>query len=113
MGDWRANPVLMQQLLDYTAQHNPALRRRMAILDVLAWRGFSTWDVIVAEVENVLGAGVFGRSPQARVWSDIRALREAGIALGYSRRKGLKPFENDTPGTAARRDTALRRGDSR
>ncbi len=60
----------------------------MAIVEVLDRRGFTPWETLVARVEETLGAGCFGRTPQARVWSDIRALREAGVAIGYSRARG-------------------------
>lgn len=92
MTTWTQNPVLTAQLLEYEARQNPALNRRMAIISVLERRGFILWADLVWHVEQVLGAGVFGTSPQACMWSDIRALRVAGIAIGYSRRKGAAGY---------------------
>jgi hypothetical protein len=92
MPPWTQNPTLIAQLLEHEARHNPALRRRLAIITVLEQRGFTPWHGIVQHVENELGTGVFGKSPQARVWSDIRALRDAGIVIGYSRIKGATGY---------------------
>jgi hypothetical protein len=90
--DWKTNPVLVRQLLEHEARQNPALRRRMAILEVLARRGFSPRDTLIREVEAQLTPGVFGAAPHPRLWSDLRALREAGIAIGYSRALGTEGY---------------------
>jgi hypothetical protein len=90
--DWKTNPVLVRQLLEHEARQNPALRRRMAILEVLARRGFSPRDTLIREVEAQLTPGVFGAAPHPRLWSDMRALREAGIAIGYSRAQGTAGY---------------------
>jgi hypothetical protein len=64
----------------------------MAILEVLARRGFSPRDTLIREVEAQLTPGVFGAAPPPRRWSDMRALREAGIAIGYSRARGTEGY---------------------
>jgi hypothetical protein len=92
MSPWTQNPTLIAQLLDYEARRNPALRRRLAILDVLDRYSFTPWQNLVQRVEETLGGGVFGTSPQVWVWSDIRALRDAGVAIGYSRIKGIEGY---------------------
>jgi hypothetical protein len=92
MTDWRSNPAIVHRLLTYEAQQNPALRRRLAVLDALDRRSFTPWQGLVQQVEAELGAGIFGTSPQACVWNDIRVLRAAGIAIGYSRMKGIEGY---------------------
>lgn len=92
MSLWNTNPDLLRRLMAHEAAHNPVLRRRMALVDVLAQRGFVRWPDLVAAVEATCGAGCFGRTPQARVWDDIRALRAAGIAIGYSRGAGTQGY---------------------
>ena len=92
MSLWTTNPDLLRKLVAHEAAQNPALKRRMVIVDVLAQRGFTAWTALVPAVERVCGVGCFGRSPQARVWSDIRALRDAGIAIGYSRSAGTEGY---------------------
>lgn len=92
MSDWRANPVLIERLLDLTAQSNHVLRRRIAVLDVLARVSPATWEVIVAEAERELGEGTFGDNPRSRLSGDIRALRDAGIPVEFSRRKDQEGY---------------------
>lgn len=92
MSLWQRNPDLLQRLVAHEAGQNPAFWRRMVLVDVLAQRGFVPWDDLVAAVETTCGAGCFGTSPQARVWSDIRSLREAGVAIGYSRTTGTEGY---------------------
>ena len=92
MTPWTQNPALIAQLLDYEARQNPPLRRRMTIISVLERHSFTPWQEIVQHVEHELGAGVFGTSPQSTIWHDIRALRDAGIAIGYSRMKGIEGY---------------------
>ena len=92
MADWKNDPALLWRLLAREATHNPALRRRIAIVDVLARRGFTPWDALVEAVEQDVGPGVFGLSPQTRLWRDLRALRDAGIAIGYSRARGTTGY---------------------
>lgn len=92
MNLWNTNPDLLHRLMAHEAAHNPVLRRRMALVDVLAERGFVRWSDLVTAVEAACGAGCFGRSPQARVWDDIRLLRAAGIAIGYSRGAGTQGY---------------------
>ncbi len=94
----KADPKLIQQLQQHQPRPTPAHQRRIAILNVLTWRGFSTWQALVTEVERELGAGVFGKSPRSCVHSDIRALRAAGIAIGY--------FRGRTPGYFIRLESA-------
>jgi hypothetical protein len=92
MTTWTQNPALIAKLRDYEANPTPARRRRLAIVGVLERRGFTPWPGLVHWVERELGEGGFGQSPHSRVLSDIRALRDAGVAIGYSRRKGAEGY---------------------
>ncbi len=85
---WRHDPAILMKILAHEAGQNLPLRRRMAIMDVLTRRGITPWQDLVHTVEEEVGAGAYGESPQTRLWADLRALREAGIMIGYSRRKG-------------------------
>lgn len=79
-------------LLAHETQQNPALWRRIAILQVLAQRGFTPWPRLVAAVEAALEPGIFGASPQTRLARDVRALRASGVAIGYSRVRGAEGY---------------------
>ena len=88
---WRHDPALLRRLLAHEAQQNPALRRRMAILDVLQG-GITPREALIHAVEAAVGSGAFGASPHTRLWSDMRALRDAGFAIGYSRTRGMSGY---------------------
>lgn len=92
MSDSKINPSLLRSLENHTALPSPARRRRKAIVDVLAWRGFSPCDVLIGEVEKQLTPGVFGTSPYTCLRNDMRALRKIGAAIGYSRARGTKGY---------------------
>jgi hypothetical protein len=92
METWKDDPHILWLLLSHQAAQNPALRRQLTILDVLTRRGFTPWKTLVETVESEVGAGCYGKSPQARLWGDLRALRAAGIGIGYSRRKGMEGY---------------------
>jgi hypothetical protein len=92
MADWQLDPALMRRVLAHEAGRNPALRRRLAILEVLSRQAFLPWEALVAAVENVLEPGVFGAAPQSRLGRDLRALRDVGVAIGYSRASGTQGY---------------------
>lgn len=79
-------------LLAHEAQQNPAMWRRIAILQVLAQRGFTPWQGLVAAVEEALEPGIFGESPRTRLAHDLRQLRASGVGIGYSRVRGAEGY---------------------
>lgn len=79
-------------LLAHEAQQNPSMWRRIAILQVLAQRGFTPWDELVAAVEVALEPGIFGDSPRTRLARDLRLLRSSGVVIGYSRVRGAEGY---------------------
>ena len=79
-------------LLAHEAQQNPSLWRRIAIVQVLAQRGFTLWPELVAAVEGALEPGIFGDSPRTRLAHDLRLLRDSGIGIGYSRVRGAQGY---------------------
>ncbi|NLE52581.1 MAG: hypothetical protein GX613_14380 [Chloroflexi bacterium] len=79
-------------LLAHETQQNPSMWRRIAILQVLAQRGFTPWPELVAAVENVLEPGIFGESPRTRLARDLRLLRASGVAIAYSRVRGAEGY---------------------
>jgi len=86
------NPFLLRRLLDLAAATSPALRRRIALAEVLAARGLTEREPLIRAVEERVGTGVFGASPHAALWGDLRALRGAGIPIGYSRLRGASGY---------------------
>lgn len=79
-------------LLAHEAQQNPSMWRRIAILQVLAQRGFTPWAELVAAVEDALEPGIFGDSPRTRLARDLRLLRASGVMIGYSRVRGAEGY---------------------
>ncbi len=92
MTDANADGAGDGSLLAHETQQNPSLWRRIAILQVLAQRGFTPWPELVAAVEAALEPGIFGASPQTRLARDVRALRASGVAIGYSRVRGAEGY---------------------
>jgi len=92
MNSFNDSPADDSALLAHEAQQNPSLWRRIAILQVLAQRGFTLWPGIVAAVEDALEPGIFGDSPRTRLAHDLRQLRASGVAIGYSRVHGAEGY---------------------
>jgi len=87
-----AGSVSDSSLLAHEAQQYPSLWRRIAIVQVLAQRGFISWTALAEAVEAALEPGIFGDSPRARLSRDLRALRASGVAIGYSRVRGAEGY---------------------
>jgi len=79
-------------LLAHETQQNPSLWRRIAILQVLAQRGFTPWAELVEAVEAALEPDIFGESPRARLSHDLRVLRASGVEISYSRVRGAEGY---------------------
>jgi len=92
MSIWQDNCALLAQILRHEARQNPALQRRLAIVEVLWERGFMPWQALVESVEAKLEPGIFGASPRKRLWNDLHWLRDAGVAIGYSRGRGTTGY---------------------
>lgn len=90
-------------LLAHETQQNPSMWRRIAIVQVLAQRGFMSWAALVEAVEAALEPGIFGDSPRARLSHDLRMLRASGVMIGYSRVRGAEGYflRTDALGEAA------------
>jgi hypothetical protein len=70
----------------------PALARRLAIVEVLSDGRPHTCHDLLQAVEDCLGPGCFGRSPGQTLWTDMRALRARDLRIGYSRSPGTKGY---------------------
>ncbi|MFW6184839.1 MAG: hypothetical protein ACOC8X_13650 [Chloroflexota bacterium] len=66
--------------------------RRAALVDLLADGGPHTREEIWQTIDAQLGQNSWGRRPDETLWRDLRALREGGIRIGYSRRSGVEGY---------------------
>lgn len=66
--------------------------RRAALVDLLADGGPHTREEIWQAIGAQLGQENWGRRPDETLWRDLKALREGGIRIGYSRRPGAEGY---------------------
>ncbi|HSM58779.1 MAG TPA: hypothetical protein VK879_21670 [Candidatus Sulfomarinibacteraceae bacterium] len=66
--------------------------RRAALVDLLADGGAHTREEIWQAIDAQLGRDSWGRRPDETLWRDLRALREGGIRIAYSRRSGVEGY---------------------
>jgi len=84
-------------LLAGHARSQPALARRMAIIEVLSDDRPHRREELQKAVEARLGPGCFGQSADQTLWVDMRALRRCGLRIGYSRRPGAEGYFLEVP----------------
>jgi hypothetical protein len=83
---WEAWLIQLRQ----TAEKDLPLARRIALLRLIWQEAHHLCQGLIIRVEDLLGRGCFGPSPQATFRRDLaavrQALRQAGHRLAYSRR---------------------------
>jgi hypothetical protein len=85
------------------AEADPALARRMAIVEVLRDGRPHPGPELRTAVETRLGEGCFGAQAEQTLEADIAALRAWGIRIGYSDSPGVEGYYLRDPAVEASR----------
>jgi hypothetical protein len=66
--------------------------RRAALIDLLSegrpFRRQEIWEAVMARI----GRSCWGKRPHETLWRDLRALRNGGVRVAYSRRPGVEGY---------------------
>lgn len=73
-------------------KHDLVAARRAALVDLLADGRPHPRETLWQAVEAQLGENCWGARPQEALWRDLKALREGGLRIAYSRRPAVKGY---------------------